>query len=91
MWRSLLGLLWGVLLIVIGVALASDYRGIATRHIDLSMQIVRPVSPLRWTDERLARRRTRFILFDRVFGVLIILMGVGSLIAGGSLLLSQLR
>ncbi|MFI5490517.1 hypothetical protein [Micromonospora echinaurantiaca] len=86
----MLGLLWGVLLIVIGAALASDYRGIATKHIELSMQVVRPVSPFRWTDDRLDRRRARFIVFDRLFGVLMILMGVGSLVGGGYLLLSQL-
>jgi hypothetical protein len=90
MWRALLGLLWGVLLIMVGVALAVDYRGIATRHIGLAMRVVRPFSPFRrtgWTHDRLARRRARFIAFDRLFGVLIILLGAVALVNGGYLLL----
>lgn len=88
MWRVFLGLMLGLLLIVIGVALANDYRGIATKHIELSMQTVRPLSPFRWTDDRLARRRARFIVFDRLFGVLTILAGVGMMVGAGHLLLS---
>ncbi|CCH15819.1 conserved exported hypothetical protein [Micromonospora lupini str. Lupac 08] len=89
MGRVLLGLLVGVLLILIGAALASDYRGIATKHIELSMQTVRSVSPFRWTDDRLARRRARFIAFDRLFGVLTMLAGATMLVGGAHLLLSE--
>lgn len=89
MWRALLGPLLGLLFIVIGASLAGDYRGIATKHMELSMRIVRPLSPFRWTDDRLARRRTFFIVFDRLFGVLMILAGVAMLVADGQLLLSE--
>ncbi|MEW2429769.1 hypothetical protein AB0877_17300 [Micromonospora sp. NPDC047644] len=89
MWRVLLGLLLGVLFIVIGAALASDYRGFATKHIELSMQVVRPLSPFRRTDDRLARRRAFFIVFDRLFGVLMIVAGVAMLVGGGQLLFNE--
>ncbi|WP_422735692.1 hypothetical protein ACN263_18760 [Micromonospora sp. WMMD729] len=88
MGRVLLELLLAVLFIVIGVALASDCRGIATKHIELSMRVVRPVSPLRWEDDQLARRRAFFIVFDRLFGVMMTLAGVGMLVAVGHSLLS---
>ncbi|MEH0931380.1 hypothetical protein [Micromonospora sp. CPCC 205558] len=88
MGRVLLGLMWAVLFIVIGAALASDYRGIATKHIELSMRFVRPVSPFRWEDEQLARRRAFFIVFDRLFGMMLTLAGVGMLVAVGHSLLN---
>lgn len=89
MWRAVLGLLSGVILIAVGMALAFDYRGIATRHIELAMRFVHPISSSRrmsWEDPRLVRCRARFIAFDRFFGVLKAVMGVVGLVAGGFLL-----
>lgn len=91
MWRALLGLLWGVILIVVGSALAADYRGIATKHIELASRLVHPFSPSQrpsWTDDRLVRRRARFIVFDRIFGGVVILLGAVALFTGGYLLLT---
>lgn len=86
MWRAMLGLVWGILLVLVGSALAINYRGVATRHIELAMRFVRPVSPsnrMSWSDERIVRRRARFIVLDRILGVMIILAGSGSLVIGG--------
>ncbi|MEV4811849.1 hypothetical protein [Micromonospora avicenniae] len=93
MWRALIGVLWGALLVVIGVALAANYREIATRHIGLAERVVRPFSPARrtsWTAERLARRRNRFVVLDRLSGVVITLLGTLALVNGGRLLLDGL-
>jgi hypothetical protein len=87
--RALLGLVLGVLLVVLGAALATDYRGIATKHVDLSMQMVRPLSPFRWTEDRLARRRARFIVLDRFIGALTIVSGAMALVTGAQMLLSE--
>ncbi|WP_157742631.1 hypothetical protein [Micromonospora chokoriensis] len=84
----MLELMVPVLFLVIGPALASDYRGIATKHIELSMRFVRPVSPFRWDDDQLARRRAFFIVFDRLLGVMVTLAGVGMLFAAGHSLLN---
>jgi len=89
MWRAVVGLLWGPLLILIGMALAVDYRGIATRHIELAMRVVRPVPPARrpgWDDERLVRRRDFFVVLDRGFGVPVTLAGIVSSFTGAYLL-----
>lgn len=83
MWRAWLGFPFGVLLIMVGAALAYDYRGIATKHVELAERIVRPVSPFRWSDERLARRRAFSIMFDRLFGVLVVGVGLVSLVVSG--------
>ncbi|MFI6242358.1 hypothetical protein ACIBEF_21030 [Micromonospora sp. NPDC050795] len=90
MGRVMLGLIWAMLFIVIGVALAGDYRGIATKHIELSMRFVRPVSPFRGDDDQLARRRAFFIVSDRLFGVMVTLAGVGMLITVAHSLLNGL-
>ncbi|QKW14103.1 hypothetical protein [Verrucosispora sp. NA02020] len=91
MWRVLLGLVFGVLLIVIGTALASDYRGVTTKHVDLSTRFIRPLNPFRSSDDRIVRRRARFVLLDRFIGALIVLAGVGGLAAAVHLLLGEYR
>ncbi|MFD0785197.1 hypothetical protein ACFQZ8_14925 [Micromonospora azadirachtae] len=93
MWRALIGVLWGALLVVIGLALAANHREIATRHIGLAERVVRPFSPARrtnWTADRLTRRRNRFVVLDRLLGLVITLFGVVALVNGGRLLLSGL-
>ncbi|MEV5817699.1 hypothetical protein ACFYMB_01385 [Micromonospora haikouensis] len=88
--RALLGIVFGILLILVGVALAADYRGLATRHIELSMRTVRPISPFKrkgWMGEELVRRRSRFVVFDRFFGGVMVFLGMVALIVGGNLLI----
>ncbi|GAB3845463.1 hypothetical protein GCM10029963_23800 [Micromonospora andamanensis] len=89
MGRAWLGLVLGVLLVVLGAALASDYRGLATKHVDMSMRTVRPISPFRSTEDRLARRRARFIVLDRIIGALTSASGAMALAAGAQLLLGE--
>ncbi|WP_139128864.1 hypothetical protein [Micromonospora nigra] len=76
-------------MIAIGAALAGDCRGIATKHAELSMRVVGTLSPFRWTADRLDRRRARFVVFDRILGAGMVLMGVVALTGGGYLLLSE--
>ena len=89
MSRGVTGVLFGLLLIAIGVALAFDYRRVATRHIEFAMRVVRPITPFRrrnWTDDRLARRKARFVVFDRLFGLLMIVLGAVALVSGAYIL-----
>lgn len=86
MWRAVISIMLGVLFVAIGLALALDYRRIATKHIALAMHVVRPLTPSReieWMDERLVRRRKFFVLLDRLIGTLIVPVGFVMLIIGG--------
>ncbi len=92
MWRAMLGLVWGVLLVLVGLALATDWRGVATRHVELTMRFVRPVSPFKrigWSDERIVRRRDRFVILDRILGLIILLFGSGALVIGGHFIVAR--
>ncbi|GIJ22416.1 hypothetical protein Vlu01_30400 [Micromonospora lutea] len=80
-------------MVLIGLALAADFRGIATRHVELSDRFVGSVGRFRrkgWTQDRLVRRRARFVALDRVIGGVTTLAGVGALVAVISDLLSRL-
>ena len=78
-WRFLAGVTMGVTMCLLGVALASNFRGMAERHVQQSMSFagtLRRVPPWRWLpgashDQRLAR----FILLERVFGVALAAVG----------------
>lgn len=77
--RSALLLTLGLIFAIVGAALASNYRSVTTRHVALSMRLVRPMSPLRrerWTEDRWARRLARFVAFERVSGIVFGLFGV---------------
>lgn len=90
MWRGVISILLGALLMTIGAALALNYRGIATKHIALAMGVVRPLTSSRklmWEDEQLVRRRKFFVLLDRFIGVLMIPVGMVMLATGGQYLL----
>ncbi|WP_353898735.1 hypothetical protein ABUL04_19255 [Micromonospora harpali] len=89
MGRAVLAVFLGLLLIVTGLALVTDYRGIAARHIALAQRVVRPIGlggRTRRADERL---RSRLILLDRAFGVLMVLLGVVALTGGAYLFASR--
>ncbi|MEO3742306.1 hypothetical protein [Plantactinospora sp. B5E13] len=86
MWRAWLGFPFGVLLIMVGATLAHDYRGIATKHVELSERVVRPLSPFRRSDEQRARLRAFSVMFDRLFGVFMMGLGLVSLVVSGYLL-----
>ncbi|MEU8050223.1 MULTISPECIES: hypothetical protein [Micromonospora] len=89
MGRAIVAVSFGLLLIVTGLALAADYRGIAARHIELAQRLVRPIGLGGRTSRADERPRDRFILFDRAFGMLMVLLGVVALTGGAYLLASQ--
>lgn len=90
MVRVLFSIVLGVVLSVVGAALAVNYRGIATKHVEMSMSFVGPVSPFRGgrSGTQLERRRDFFVLLDRIIGLLLALFGAGSMVAGGYLLVT---
>ncbi|MEU8022963.1 hypothetical protein AB0B88_12155 [Micromonospora haikouensis] len=80
---------FGLLLIVTGLALATDYRGVAARHIALAQRVVRPIGLSGRTSRADERLRSRLILFVRAFGVLMVLLGVVALTGGAYLFASH--
>lgn len=72
-WRVLAGGAMSLAMCLLGVALASNFRGVTEWHVQRSVStasVLRRVPPWRWLpdashDERLAR----FILLERMIGV----------------------
>ncbi|MEU8389156.1 hypothetical protein [Micromonospora sp. NPDC048842] len=79
-WRIVAAIVIGPSVSLVGVALASNFRGVTEWHMRRSMSaasLLRRVPPWRWLpnvphEERLAR----FILLDRLIGVAIAVAGV---------------
>jgi hypothetical protein len=86
-WRVLAGAAMCLALIFVGVALATNFRGVTEWHVRVSMStasVLRRVPPWRWLpevphDERLAR----FILLERVMGVAFAVVGLMVLMTVG--------
>ncbi|SCL62652.1 hypothetical protein [Micromonospora peucetia] len=86
-WRVLAAFIIGPVVSLIGVALATNYRGVTEWHVRRSMataSVLGRVPPWRWLpdvphEERLAR----FILLERVIGAAFAVLGVMILIAVG--------
>ncbi|MFF5235451.1 hypothetical protein [Dactylosporangium sp. NPDC000521] len=74
----------GLVVVVIGLALATSFKGIVDKHVDLSMRWVAPVSPLRRRTpaDRLARRRADMVWVERALGVALALFGLAAAING---------
>ncbi|RAN91980.1 hypothetical protein GAR05_06544 [Micromonospora saelicesensis] len=94
MWRVVAAIVMGPAVSLVGVALATNFRGVTEWHMRRSMSaasVLRRVPPWRWLpnaphEERLAR----FILLDRLIGVAIAMAGVMILVnVGYSVLTGQ--
>lgn len=79
-WRVVAAVIFGPALSLLGVALASNFRGVTEWHVRQSMSFaggLRRVPPWRWLpdvpdEERLAR----FILLERAIGVAFVAAGI---------------
>ncbi|MEW2330478.1 hypothetical protein AB0880_22000 [Micromonospora chersina] len=79
-WRILAGVVTCLAVSLVGVALATNFRGMTEWHVRRSMataSVLRRVPPWRWLpvasyDQRLAR----FVLMERAIGVVFAAMGV---------------
>ncbi|GAA2600629.1 hypothetical protein GCM10010399_34300 [Dactylosporangium fulvum] len=73
----------GLLLVLLGLILATDFRGITTKHIALSSNLVGPISPFRRgrTEDDLRQRQFLFVVLERLLGCLFVLMGAGLVVA----------
>ncbi len=71
----------GLVVSAVGLALATNVKGIVTKHVRLSSRWVAPVSPLRRgvSAERLARRESDMVRIERMLGVLLLLFGLYAL------------
>lgn len=86
-WRVLAAVIVGPAVSLVGVALATNFRGVTEWHVRRSMStagVLRRVPPWRWLpdvphEERLAR----FILLERVIGVVFAVGGAMILITVG--------
>lgn len=86
-WRFLAGAAMSLAMSLVGVALATNFRGVTEWHVRRSMSTasgLRRVPPWRWLpdvphEERLAR----FILLERVIGVAFAVVGLMLLITAG--------
>jgi hypothetical protein len=77
--RTALQFMVGVVAIPIGLILAGNFKGAATRHIQAASALVRPVSGrLRGgeTEASIDRRIAFFVRLDRAMGVLLVAIGI---------------
>lgn len=68
-----------LVVVLVGVILAADFKKAATRHVEMASGLVRPVSGrLRRneTDEAARRRLAFFVRMDRALGALFVLVGI---------------
>ena len=86
-WRVVAAIVTGPAVSLVGVALATNFRGVTEWHVRRSMSTastLRRVPPWRWLpdvphEERLAR----FILLERLIGIAFAVVGVMILITVG--------
>lgn len=82
-WRFVAAVLMSLTLGLIGVALASNFRGVTEWHVRRSMaaaSVLRRVPPWRWLKEaQYDERLTLFVRLERVLGVMFVAAGVMSL------------
>ncbi|MFF5225885.1 hypothetical protein [Dactylosporangium sp. NPDC000521] len=73
----------GLVLTVVGLVAATNYKGLVTKHVALSSRLVAPFSPFRRgvPDERLARREARTVLLERMLGAVLFLWGLGAIVS----------
>ncbi|MFI7073276.1 hypothetical protein [Micromonospora sediminicola] len=83
-WRVVAGVLIALFMGLVGVALATNYRGVTEWHVRRSAAaagVLRRVPPWRWLPDADAdRRMARFVLLGRGLGVLFAAAGVVALV-----------
>ncbi|GGM49812.1 hypothetical protein GCM10011608_38410 [Micromonospora sonchi] len=86
-WRFLAGVAMSVTMCFVGVALATNFRGVAERHVHRSMftaSALRRVPRWGWLpDVTHNERPARFILLERVIGVAFAAVGLVFLVVLG--------
>lgn len=93
-WRVLAGAAMSLAMSLVGVALATNFRGITDWHVRRSMSTasaLRRVPPWRWLPNVPHEKRlARFIMLERVIGIAFAVVGVMILATVGySVVLSQ--
>ncbi|GAB3852623.1 hypothetical protein ACFPIJ_64340 [Dactylosporangium cerinum] len=73
----------GLVLMIVGLVLGVNYKGLVTKHIAMSSRFVAPFSPLRRgvSTERLARRESNMVLLERLLGAVLFLWGLGAIVS----------
>ncbi|MEU5531468.1 hypothetical protein ABZ744_31495 [Micromonospora chersina] len=83
-WRFVAAVMMSLTMGLIGVALATNFRGVTEWHVRRSMataSVLRRVPPWRWLpDARHDKRLVRFVLLERVIGAIFAAAGVMFLI-----------
>ena len=75
----------GLTLAAGGLVLATNFRGLTDKHVNLSVRWSVPAA------RRSEKRRRRLVLLDRFVGVVIALFGLGTLGAGITFLIGKFR
>ncbi|WDZ85393.1 hypothetical protein [Micromonospora cathayae] len=88
-WRLLAGVVACLAVGLAGIALATNFRGVAEWHVRQSMAFasapLRQVPPWRWLPEvPYEKRLARLILLDRAIGIVFAAAGVLAVLAYGS-------
>lgn len=83
-WRFVAAVMMSLTVGLIGVALATNFRGVTEWHVRRSMattSVLRRVPPWRWLPEApYDKRLARFVLLERAIGVSFVAVGVMFLI-----------
>ncbi|MFJ8580547.1 hypothetical protein [Micromonospora sp. NPDC093277] len=86
-WRVVAAIVTGPAVSLVGVALATNFRGVTEWHVRRSMSaasVLRRVPPWRWLpDVPQEERLARFVLLERLIGMAFTAAGVMILIAVG--------
>ncbi|NES31695.1 hypothetical protein GCE86_03110 [Micromonospora terminaliae] len=86
-WRVVAAVILGPAVSLVGVALATNFRGVTEWHMRRSMStasVLRRVPPWRWLpDVPHEERRAHFILLERVIGAALAVAGVLILASAG--------
>lgn len=83
--RAAVAIVWGVVLVLVGLALATNFRGVTERHIRAAVSSVRRlerVPPWRWLRLDSETRIRRGVRMERLGGVVIITTGSATLVIG---------
>jgi hypothetical protein len=83
--RAAVAIVWGAVLVVLGLALATNFRRVTEWHVRAAMSGVRwleRVPPWRWLrlDEETEVRR--MVRMERLFGVVVALTGSATFVIG---------
>lgn len=83
-WRFLAAVMMSLTVGLVGIALSTNFRGVTEWHVRRSMttaSALRRVPPWRWLpDAQYDKRLARFVLLERVIGVIFAAVGVMFLI-----------